>query len=91
MIAVAAAVDAAQGFLTASYVGILVAPVLSAGAAFGFWKWFARYDGKQPDPRANPRLVTLVLEFIPGIDALPIWTITIVLAILAHNRSRGEV
>lgn len=91
MVATAMAVDAAQGFLTASYAGILIAPLLSMGAAFGFWKWFARFGGESPDPRKNPRLVTLALEFLPGFDALPLWTITIVLAIIAHNRPSREV
>jgi hypothetical protein len=91
MIATAAAIDGAQGFLTASYVGILLAPLLSAGAAYGFWKWFARYGGEDPDPRKNPRLITLALEFIPGLGALPLWTITIVLAVIAHNRASREV
>ncbi|MBL8158258.1 hypothetical protein JNK62_01845 [bacterium] len=91
MIATAAAVDAAQGALTASYVGILFAPLLSAGAAYGFWKWFARHEGESPDPRKNPRLMTIALEFIPGLDALPLWTITIILAVIAHNRASREV
>jgi hypothetical protein len=90
MLATAAAFDALQGFLTASYVGIVFSPLVSALAAYVFWRWFKRYDGAAPDPRQNPRLFTILLEFVPALNALPLWTITVALSIAAHNR-QGEL
>lgn len=91
MLLTAAIFDAIQGFLTASYVGILFSPIISAVAAFVFWKWFSRYGGETPDPKKNPRILTMAAEFIPGLNVLPLWTISVVLGITAHNRTGGEV
>jgi hypothetical protein len=90
MMATAAAIDAIQGALTASYVGILFAPLISIGAAFVFIRWFKEYGGEAPDPKKNPRLLMVLLEFVPALSAIPLWTVTTALSIAAHNRrARG--
>lgn len=60
-------IDGLQAFLTLIVIGIVVNPIISIAAAFALGT--SKNEGRI--------LATLAAEVVPGVNALPIWTMSV--------------
>lgn len=87
LIFVAVVTDAMQAFLTFTGLGMIVTPFITVGASMALGFTFAHYGaGFYKSRNVGRFLVTFMLEFLPGLNMLPIWTISTLLGIALHNR-----
>lgn len=84
MVAFAGGVDVIQGVLTFLFVGLFVNWLISFFAWLTFYLWFKLSDVNFMDGRAAKSLIFVggaFLEQLPGINALPAATLTVILTI----------
>lgn len=81
MIFVALCVDGLQAILTALYIGMLVTPFIDFCAWIGFLLWFQHVGIK----RYMGMSMAAVAEFVPFLNAFPIWTGYIVYMIVSSR------
>lgn len=85
MVAVAVLFDFVQFLLTISVFGMALAPLVSLIAIITFGIWLAHYNMSIFSARRIARFgLTTIGELIPGIDALPLWSITIGYTVLTN-------
>lgn len=89
IIAAAIIIDVAQAILTPLWVGLLINPIISVGAAYIFNRWFKIY-GIHMLSKNNIGLFygTIAAELVPFFDALPVWTTGVVLTLVRNNTSK---
>lgn len=89
IIVTAIVIDSIQALLTPLWIGLLINPVISVGAAYIFNRWFKIY-GINMFSKDNMGIFygTIAAELIPFFDALPVWT-TGVIVTLVRNRTKN--
>lgn len=104
MLGTAVLIDVIQGLLTGLFIGLFVSPFISAFAWLSFYVWnkirgvgFMDSFSKFGLRKALAAIASL-LEFAPGINALPGWTLSTFLLIGAvraedeiYNRTGREI
>ena len=86
----AVVIDGVQALLALVWVGLLINPIISVGAAYLFNRWFKIF-GINLLSKNNMGLFygTIAAELIPFFDALPVWTTSVVIT-LVRNHPRKE-
>lgn len=75
MVLFALVVDGIQAFLTLIIIGLFVNPVINLMVAPLFSIWFSHYgEGMMSRKNFAPFMGTAVAEFIPALNAFPLWT-----------------
>ncbi len=84
--------DVPQLLLTLTGLGMIVAPIISPVAAMVFGLWFSSHGVSMTSPKLVGRfLATIGGELVPGIDAAPIWTLTVAYTAYEHRPSKQEL
>jgi predicted PurR-regulated permease PerM len=93
MIVSAVLVDVFQFLLLIiPFVGWLIGWMASIIATFAFGIWFSHHGVSMMDPKRVLRfLATTLAEFIPVINGIPVWTVTITYTVLQEWRSPAEI
>lgn len=74
LIALALIVDGLQILLTLLFIGFLINPLIDILVGIAFTLMLGTHGGGLVRRRAIAMIMTAVGEFIPGINALPLWT-----------------
>ena len=84
-------IDGIQALLTPLWVGLVINPIISLGAAFIFNRWFKAY-GVSLFSKDNMGLFygTIAAELIPFFDALPVWTTSVAITLVRNKVKRHE-
>lgn len=92
MIVFAVLLDSAQIFADIAIIGFILDSLMSLVGAMFFGIWFSHHDVSLMHPdRALGFLGTVFGEVVPGVDALPFWTIYITIAVVREWTSSEEI
>jgi len=86
LIGTAIIIDALQFII--GYIPILgqiVGGLMTIGATFGFWLWFKILGVKFSKKQNMGRVIGIIIEYIPVVNMLPTWTLTVGLLILREK------
>jgi len=88
MMAVAGLFDGIQFLLALiPFIGIFLSSVVTVVAALVFGIWFSHNDMSIMDPKRALRFLgTMLGEFIPGVNAIPIWTSSVTYTVIQEWR-----
>jgi hypothetical protein len=85
MIGTALAIDASQALLNfIPFVGSFFASIIGIGAWILFFLWF-RFRGVKKWKAQGALIGALIVSIIPVLNALPEWTLSVVLAVISAN------
>lgn len=94
LVTFAGSVDLFQALLTFIAVGVVLAPVISVGVSFILWLWLSMLGVSfiTSPKRLATMTVQAVAEIIPGLDALPVLTVgVILLIIITRSEDKGGI
>ena len=86
IVATAIFIDGIQALLTPLWIGLLINPLISIGAAYIFNRWLKIY-GIHMFSKDNMGLFygTIAAELIPFFDALPVWTTSVAITLVRRR------
>lgn len=91
MIAVALVIDGIQLILDLLIIGLLIAPFINAATALIFGIWFSHYGVRfLSGRRAWASWSAMLVEFVPGLNAIPTWTAFTIYSAVMNRASENE-